>query len=252
MSEGRIEKLSYSERWLRDGLSAVDPPGAILSLEVDMSNAVAVRQRMQGSGTPVTFTHLIVHAAAAALTAHPELHRLVAGNKRLFPNSVDICLSVSGEGVVTPVLIIENAGSKSLAEIASRIREGAGEAREQDRKMNDALRRWGWVVPLSILRRALIRFLLNRLWYRRRASGTFQISVVSIVDLNAPLLFNTAGALGVGRVRNRAVPVGDKIEIRPTVMLTCCLDHKVWNGMDAATFLNSVKDNLERGPLLVP
>jgi len=245
MGKGRVEKLDYADRWLRDGLRVVAPPGAMVTLDVDMSNAAAFKQRINETGTRVTFTHLIVHATARALAEHPELHRLVAGNKRLFPESIVICLSVAGDGVVTPVLMIEDAGRKSLAEIASRVREGAEEAKQQDRKMNELLKRWGWVAPLGIMRRALVGFLLERLWYRRRASGTFQVSVISSVDSFAPFLFNTAAALGAGRVRDRAVPVEDRIEIRPVMALTCCIDHKVWNGMDAATFLNSVKNYLE-------
>ncbi len=249
MSKEIIEKLDYADRWLRDGLRVVAPSGGMVTLDVDMSNAAAFKQSMNEVGTRVTFAHLIVHATARALAEHPELHRLVAGNKRLFPENIVICLSVAGDGVVTPVLMIEDAGKKSLAEIASRVREGAEEAKQSDRKMNELLKRWGWIVPLGIIRRALLGFLLERLWYRRRASGTFQVSVIPSVDSFAPFLFNTAAALGAGRIRDRAVPIEGRIEIRPIMKLTCCIDHKVWNGMDAATFLNSVKDNLEAFPV---
>jgi pyruvate dehydrogenase E2 component (dihydrolipoamide acetyltransferase) len=246
MGTGRVERLDYAERWLRDGLRVVDPPGGLVTIEVDMSNALALKRRMKETGTPITYTHLIVHATARALTEHQELHRLVAGNKRLFPDSVDICLSVAGEAVVTPVLIIKDAGNKSLAEIAAHVRECAVEAQRQDRRFAEILRRWGWIAPLGIVRRVLVRFLMGRLWYRRRASGTFQVTVISSVDLSAPFLFNTAAALGAGGVRDRVVPIDGRIEIRPMLVLACCIDHKVWNGMDAAKFLNSVKSNLER------
>jgi pyruvate dehydrogenase E2 component (dihydrolipoamide acetyltransferase) len=201
---------------------------------------------MQEIGTPITYTHLIVHATASALTQHPELHRLVAGNKRSFPDSVDICLSVAGEAVVTPVLMIKHAENKSLGEIAAQVRECAVEAQRQDRRQTEILKRWGWIAPLGIVRRALVRFLLGRLWYRRRASGTFQVTVISSVDLCVPFLFNTAAALSAGRVQDRVVPIEGRIEIRPMLVLVCCIDHKVWNGMDAAKFLTSVKSNLER------
>ena len=245
MRTGRVERLDYAERWLRDGLRVVEPAGGIFAVEVDMSNALALKARMKEAGTPVTYTHMIVHAAASVLAGHPELHRLVAGNRKLFPENVDICLSVAGEGVVTPVIIIKNAGNKSLAEIAVNVREGAPEAQRQDRRLNGILRTWGWIAPFGILRRALLRFLLGQLQYRRQVSGTFQISIVSSVDLAAPFLFNTAGVLGAGRVRERAIPIEGRIEIRPILLLTCCIDHKVWTGMDAGNFLNFIRSSLE-------
>ena len=46
MGEGRIEKLDYADRWLRDGLRVVAPPGGMVTLDVDMSNAAAFKQRI--------------------------------------------------------------------------------------------------------------------------------------------------------------------------------------------------------------
>jgi pyruvate dehydrogenase E2 component (dihydrolipoamide acetyltransferase) len=104
-------------------------------------------------------------------------------------------------------------------------------------------------VPSGFMRRALMRYLMNQLWYRRLASGTFQITVVPTVDLFVPFLFNTAAALGAGRIRDRVVAVNGHTEIRPILPLACCFDHKVWNGMDTAKFLNAVKEELERSRL---
>jgi hypothetical protein len=67
------------------------------------------------------------------------------------------------------------------------------------------------------------------------------------VDVFAPLLFNTAAALGVGRVRDRVVALNGVPTVRPTVTLTCCLDHAVWNGMEAAQFLTGLRQVLESG-----
>lgn len=246
MSTERREKLGYMERWTRDGLSAVDPPGGFLTLEVDMTQVRALRKRMKEAGTSVTYTQVLVMAVASALTKHPELHRLIAGNKRLLPDSVDICLSIAGENAVTPVLIVKDAGRKSLEEIAHEVQHGAALARAEEEERLGTLRKWGWIVPFAFLRRALIRCLLNQVWYRRMVSGTFQVSVLSTVDLFVPFLFNTAAALGGGRIRDRVVAVNGQIEIRPILGLACCFNHKVWNGMDTANFLNAVKEELEQ------
>jgi pyruvate dehydrogenase E2 component (dihydrolipoamide acetyltransferase) len=242
----RIEILDFAERWSRDGLRAIDPPGCLVAVQADMTDAVAFRKSMQERGTPVTYNTLVVYAAARALTQNPRLHRLMAGNHRIFPGTVDICLSVAGDAAVTPVVIIKDAANKNWAELASEIRDGAVVARAEDQKRLNLLRRWGWIVPFAALRKFLIRFLLGRVWYRRMASGTFQVSIVSNVDYMVPFLFNTAGVLSAGRVQDRVVAVDGRAQIRPMISLTCCVDHKIWNGMDAATFLDAVKAALEQ------
>jgi pyruvate dehydrogenase E2 component (dihydrolipoamide acetyltransferase) len=242
----RTESLDFAERWFRDGLRAIDPPGALVAVEADMSNAAVFRTRMKRSGTPVTYNTMIVQAAARALNEHPDLHRILAGNRRVFPGTIDICVSIAGDAAVTPVVIVKDAASKSLLELGDEIRNGTPHARQENEKMLAVLRRWGWLVPLAILRRSITRLLLARPWYRRLASGTFQVSVVPTVDFFVPFLFNTAGALGAGRVRDRVVAIEGRVEIRPILILTCCIDHKIWNGMDAAKFLNAVKSCLEQ------
>jgi pyruvate dehydrogenase E2 component (dihydrolipoamide acetyltransferase) len=243
---GHIEKLDFAERWFRDGLSVIDHPGGVLAIEVDMSHAAARRQKLKLAGTAVTYTELLVAAVASVLTKHPDLHRLTAGNKRLSPDTVDICLSLAGEDAVTPVLILKDAGSKTLQEIAQEVRDRVHQARSEDEVRRRILRRWGWIIPFAVLRRALLRFLMNQLWYRRVASGTFQVSVVSTVDLFVPFLFNTAACVGAGRIRDRVIAIDGKCEVRPILPLSCCFDHKVWNGMNTAKFLNELKQELEK------
>ena len=164
------------------------------------------------------------------------------------PGTVDVCLSIAGEGAVTPVLILKDAAGKDLDSIAMEIQDRATEARIEDEKRLRIINSWGWLVPGAYLRKTLVRFLLSRLWYRRRASGTFQVTVVPDVDLAVPFLFNTAAALGAGRVRDRVIALNGQAAVRHTLMLACCCDHKVWNGMDTARFLNAVKAELERLP----
>jgi pyruvate/2-oxoglutarate dehydrogenase complex dihydrolipoamide acyltransferase (E2) component len=245
MSVDRIEKLDHAERWLSDGLDAIDSPGGFMAVEVDMSQANALRMRMREAGVSVTHMHMVIRAVASVLTKHSDLHRLVAGRKRLIPSTVDLCLSIAGEASVTPVLIIKDAGRKGLEEIADEVRNRASEARIENQKLMEFLRKWGWLLPGSLLRRSLVRSLLNRLWYRRRVSGTFQVSFVPAVGLVVPFLFNTAAALSAGLARDRVIAVNGQIQIRPILIIACCINHKVWNGLDGVRFLGALKKELE-------
>jgi pyruvate/2-oxoglutarate dehydrogenase complex dihydrolipoamide acyltransferase (E2) component len=242
-----LTPLDYAERWLRDGLHACGRAGAIEAIDADATTGAAILQRFGAEGAPITWTHVFVRATAMVLAAKPHLHKPVAGNSRLTPSTVDICLSLSGDYCVTPVLIIKDAANKDIREIAAEVKRGAPLAMEENRKVMAKLRRFGWLVPFSGLRRALLGFLFRRSGYRRRISGTFHVTCLPQVDFFAPLLFNSAAALGVGRVRDRVVAVDGRAVVRPTVTLCCCLDHGQWNGMAAARFLTALRDIVESG-----
>src|ERR1700754_3141903 len=129
------EILDYAERWLRDGLTVVRPPFSVIQATVDMTHATRRLEMLRKQGVQASATHLLVHAAARALAANRQFHQIVAGNRRHRPAHVDIGLSVAGESFVAPVLIIENADQKSIAEIADETTRRAPEIRKADQQM---------------------------------------------------------------------------------------------------------------------
>jgi pyruvate/2-oxoglutarate dehydrogenase complex dihydrolipoamide acyltransferase (E2) component len=245
--KNKITKLDYAERWLRDGLPECGRAGGLVAIQADASTGIEILESLRSEGVAVTWTHVFVRAVAMVLSRHPQLHQLVAGNLRLSPSTVDICLSIAGDLSVTPVLIIEQADGKNLREIAAEIRRRTPEASEEHRKMMGALRRFGWLVPFSGMRRQFIGWLLRRPWYRRKVSGTFQVTCLPPVDLFVPFLFNTTAALGVGQVCDRVVAVNRQAVVCPTVIFCCAFDHAVWNGSAAATFLTALRTIIESG-----
>ncbi len=237
----RQENLDYAEKWMRDGISVIDPPGFFLSVEVDMSHGKQVIENLLRQGIEVTYTHLFVRVVAMVLSEHPELHQLVSATRKLSPTSVDIGLSISGSMFVSPVLVIRDAAKKSLLDVALEIGEQVPKARAQHEEMLNTIRKWGWVVPFGWMRRSYLRILTKQIWFRRKDVGTFQISSLSSVDQFVPMLFSTSAILGIGRVCNRVVAEDGIARVRPTVILSCCVDHKVWDGVTAAFFLSQMK-----------
>jgi 2-oxoglutarate dehydrogenase E2 component (dihydrolipoamide succinyltransferase) len=78
--------------------------------------------------------------------------------------------------------------------------------------------------------------------------GTFTItnggiygSLMSTPILNAP----QSGILGMHAIKERAMVVNGKIEIRPMMYLALSYDHRVVDGQGAVTFLVKVKEALE-------
>ena len=246
-SEGR--RLDYAERWLRDGFAVCRPPAFCQSLEVEMTRAKRFIDRAKEQGIRLTYTHLMVRAAAVALAGNPELHVIVCGNRVYRPARVDIGLSVAGEMFMTPVLVIEGADRKTLRTIADEIVARTPEIQDASRKMASLLRHWGWLLPFGFLRRALLRLLRQFPQFRHRGSGTFQVSIVPGVDTFATPVFNTAAILTAGSVRERIVAEHGVPVARWTVHLTCSADHRVWDGRAAQQFLHAVRDVLETGAL---
>jgi pyruvate/2-oxoglutarate dehydrogenase complex dihydrolipoamide acyltransferase (E2) component len=241
------QRLDYGARWLRDGLHEAVQAGAFECIDVDVTEAARILKHLKADGRAVTWTHVFIRAVSLTLARNPKLHQLVAGNKKIHPATVDICLSVAGESSVTPVVIIEDAANKDIFAIGAEVASRSPQVVREAEQLLAVLRRWGWILPFSVLRRGLLRFLFRRLRYRRKISGTFQISCVPTVDVFVPMLFNTAGVLGVGRVRDQVIAVHGAPAVRPVVTLTCCIDHSVWNGMAAGQFLAGVREVLESG-----
>ena len=238
------ESLDYAERWLRDGLQVLHPALSVVQISVDMSRAIERLDDLRREGTRATSTHLLVKAVADALASNPNLHQLTVGSRRQRPMAVDIGLSVSGETFVAPVLVIESADRKTVEQIAAETIERAPEARQADRRMLDALRAWGWLVPFGVMRRAILRMLFASPGFRRKGAGTFQVTTVP-GDWALTATFASAGVLVAGQVRDRVVAVNGQATVRPMMTLTLCGDHGTWDGRAAGRFLAAVTAGLE-------
>jgi pyruvate/2-oxoglutarate dehydrogenase complex dihydrolipoamide acyltransferase (E2) component len=247
MDTPAFEPLDYAERWMRDGLRVVQPCLSVYQITVDMTHATRRLEELRRAGVHATATHLLVHAAAQALHANPALHQIVAGTKRHRPSRVDIGLSVVGETFVAPVLVIEGAEQKTVAEIAAEIATRTPEVRQADQRMIRVLRRWGRVIPFGFLRRAILRALFSSVTFRRGGAGTFQVSAVP-VDWALTSTFSTAGVLVGGQTRQSVVVVNGQPAVRPVMKVTLSGDHGVWDGRATARFLAAVKMDLEALP----
>lgn len=236
--------LDYAERWFRDGLSVVRPSFSVIQATVDMTHATERLEALRQQGVHATPTHLLVHAAARALSSNRQFNQIVAGNRRHRPTHVDIGLSIAGESFVAPVLVIERAQEKSVADIVLEIATRAPEIRHADQQMLRMLRRWGRLVPFGFMRRALLRALFTSATFRRKGVGTFQISTVP-ADWALSSTFTATGILIGGQTRQRVLAVNGLPEVRSTMTLTLCCDHAAWDGRAASRVLAAVKSELE-------
>ena len=190
--------------------------------EVDMTAVMALRNAYKDifekkHGVKLGFMSFFTKAVVAALKAVPDVNAEIDGTDIVYKNHYDIGVAVGTEkGLVVPV--VRDADQLSLAEIEKAIGALGKKARDGQLAIEDM------------------------------QGGTFTItnggiygSLMSTPILNAP----QSGILGMHAIKERAMVVGGKIEVRPMMYLALSYDHRVVDGQGAVTFLVKVKEALE-------
>ena len=190
--------------------------------EVDMTAVMALRGQYKDifekkHGVKLGFMSFFTKAVVAALKAVPDVNAEIDGTDIVYKNHYDIGVAVGTEkGLVVPV--VRDADTLSLAEIEKAIGALGKKARDGQLSIEDM------------------------------QGGTFTItnggiygSLMSTPILNAP----QSGILGMHAIKERAMVVGGKIEVRPMMYLALSYDHRVVDGQGAVTFLVKVKEALE-------
>ena len=190
--------------------------------EVDMSAVMALRGQYKDifekkHGVKLGFMSFFTKAVVAALKAVPDVNAEIDGTDIVYKNHYDIGVAVgTDKGLVVPV--VRDADALNLAEIEKAIGALGKKARDGQLSIDDM------------------------------QGGTFTItnggiygSLMSTPILNAP----QSGILGMHAIKERAMVVNGKIEIRPMMYLALSYDHRVVDGQGAVTFLVKVKEALE-------
>jgi hypothetical protein len=239
----RIVPLTPDERWLADARSVVHQAAGYMVREVEMTHTVAWLERLRASGVPASVQHLIVRASALALARNPALHQIVCGYDRVMPAAVDVGLAVSAAS--TAPVVIARASERPLPLLVGAIDAALARAPRSEKRAFALLRNIDWLAPFGFLRRMWLRWLQDRVWFRRRVAGTFQVAYAPGADVVVPLRINTGSALGAGRVRDVVVPVAGKVQVHKRMTITLVADHVAMDGVRMATLLNAIGALLE-------
>ncbi|MGQ9697724.1 MAG: dihydrolipoamide acetyltransferase family protein [Armatimonadota bacterium] len=198
-------------------------PHVNLVMEVDMTEAVKLREQMLADlearyGVRLSYTDLIVKAAALALRDRPNMNCTVEDDALVFHPNVNVGVAVSvPDGLVVPV--VRDADRKSLPELSALLKELASKARE------------------------------GRLSADELAGGTFTVTNLGPygVDSFTPIINPPQCAiLGVGRIAEKVVLNEGRAQTVPVMKLCLSFDHRAVDGAPAAEFLSDVKGYLER------
>lgn len=188
---------------------------------VDMSETVQLRTalvaREQELGVRVTYTDIVVKAAATVLAEMPNINASIIDDEIVQWADANIGIAIAIEnGLVVPV--IHQANAKTLTEIA----------RKRDQLVRQA--RSGGLSSADL------------------QGGTFSVSNFGSYggDFETPILNPPQSALlGIGQIADEPVVRDGQIVIRPMMMLSMTFDHRLIDGAEAGRFRARLKSYLE-------
>lgn len=193
--------------------------------EIDAAPLISIREQLKQGEVKVSVNDLIVKACAMTLKEHPEVNTgFHSGNQTIIQfKTIDIAVAVAlPNGLITP--IVRHADFKNLGELAIEIRTLAQKAKE------------GKLEPES---------------YK---GGSFTISnlgMYGITDFQAILNPPQSAILAVGGIQDVPILKENGVILGKKMSLTLSVDHRVIDGVVAATFMQSLKKYLENPAVLL-
>ncbi len=223
-------RMSRLRKRIAERLKQAQNTAAMLTTfnEVDMSRVMALRATYKDTfekkhGVKLGFMSFFVKAAIVALKEIPAVNAEIDGDDIVYKNHYDIGVAVGTEqGLVVPV--VRDADRLGFAEVEKTIADLGKRARDGKLTIPDLT---GGTFTIS--------------------NGGVYGSLMSMPILNPP----QSGILGMHKIQNRPVAIGDKVEIRPMMYLTMSYDHRIVDGREAVTFLVRIKECIEDPERLV-
>jgi pyruvate dehydrogenase E2 component (dihydrolipoamide acetyltransferase) len=200
--------------------SKATAPDFSIALTVDMTAAVALRERLKEISDPVpSFNDMVVKACAGALREHPRVNGSYRDGKFELYDRVNVGIAVAAmDALVVPTIF--DADQKSLGQITRDARAVIGKVKDKT------------VTPPEL------------------SGGTFTVSnlgMFGIEQFTAIINPPQAAILTVGKLEKKpAVDDKGKLVARDQMVLTLVCDHRILYGADGAEFLARVKDLLEQ------
>jgi pyruvate dehydrogenase E2 component (dihydrolipoamide acetyltransferase) len=221
-AEGRTETLTRLRQITAQRTTEAHQtiPHFYLTMEIDMEEAVALRQRLNqlDESLRISVNDLIVKACAVAIEQHPIVNATYQNGQLVHPNGVHIGIAVAVEQGLL-VAVLRHCEGKSLRRIAQESQTLIQKARE------------GKLLPDEMMGNT---FTVSNL-------GMFGIEQFTAI-INPP----ASAILAVGATKRVPVVQEDgSIVARQRMKVTLSCDHRVLDGAVGAQFLQTLRQVLE-------
>ena len=200
-------------------LSKTTIPHFYLTVEVDMSRAVAFRKAFnEKSNSKVAYNDFIIKACGEAFREVPRMNASFEGDHFAFKAQADVSLAVALEGGGLMVPVVRDVQNKDYLQIWKESQELIAKARTK------------------------------RLGPDEYEGGSITISNLGMMEIDnfIPIINpGQAGILGIGKIQDKPVVRDGGIHVRPMMAMTLAGDHRVIDGAEGARFISTVKKYLE-------
>jgi pyruvate dehydrogenase E2 component (dihydrolipoamide acetyltransferase) len=213
------QKLSSMRRVIAENMtrSSQEAPHFYLSMEIDMTDAVALREKLKAK-TKISYNDMIIKACAMGLAEMPNVNGTWLGDGIGLRESVGVGLAVAvDDGLMVPV--VRDADKKALADIAKESAELIEKTRSK------------------------------KLTPDEYGNGSMTVSNLGMLGIDSFIPVINPGEsviLGVGRIQGRAVVVDGAVQVRRMMTVNLSCDHRVVDGAMGGEFLGRVRELLEK------
>ncbi|MFN7046027.1 MAG: 2-oxo acid dehydrogenase subunit E2 [Flavobacterium sp.] len=193
-------------------------PHYYLTIELDMDNAIASRNMINGlPETKVSFNDMVIKASAMALKKHPQVNSQWREDAMVINHHVNIGVAVAVEdGLMVPVLKFTD--QMSLTQIGANVKDLAGKAK------------------------------LKKIQPAEMEGSTFTISNLGMFGIQSfTSIINqpNSAILSVGAIIEKPVVKNGQIVVGNTMTVTLACDHRTVDGATGAQFLQTFKAFME-------
>jgi pyruvate dehydrogenase E2 component (dihydrolipoamide acetyltransferase) len=193
-------------------------------VEVNAEKLVELKKKLEeDKKVDITYTDIIVKAVATALKEYPMFNSYLIDEDLKILSDVNIGLAVSTDyGLVVPV--IRNADKKDIFEISKNRSEIIIKAKEMKLTLEDV------------------------------SDATFTITNLGMYDIQEfmPIInYPQTAILGVGSIYYKLIMKENSIVNTPFLKLVLGWDHRAFDGVTSAKFLNRIKEILENPEILI-
>ena len=200
-------------------LSKTTIPHFYLSVEVDMSRAIAFRKELNAkNNAKVAYNDFIIKACGEAYRELPRMNSSFEGDHILVKAQVDIGLAVSLDGGGLMVPVVRDVQNKDYLQI--------------------------WKDTQDLIQKARSK----KLTPDEYEGGCLTISNLGMMDMDSfvPIINPGQSAiLGIGKIQDKAVVRDGGIHVRPMMTMTLACDHRIVDGAEGARWFAAVKKHLE-------
>jgi pyruvate dehydrogenase E2 component (dihydrolipoamide acetyltransferase) len=193
-------------------------PHFYVTVEIDMEPAIAFREQFNtATDSKISFTDILVKAAAMTLMNHPSVNASYMGNTMLQFGEAHVAVAVAlDDGLVTPVL--RNCEQKTIPQLNTELHDLVERARNRKLKPEE---------------------------YQGATFTISNLGMFGVEDFVAIINPPEGAILAVGSIVEKPVVQKGQIMIGRTMKVTLSSDHRIIDGAIAARFLQDFKKLME-------